>query len=139
MIILKCIGAVEDCPVNNGHIRIYLIVLGSSNLFQLIMFTLTTYANIEYRKDCFAKCLHRINFILTLFSITWVIVGSVWVWRTVSDWNDDHSLCNNALIVSAIICLVLHYLLLLLLLSCCACVCWYTAFNTKATENSLMN
>ena len=134
MIILKCIGAAEDCPVNNGHIRIYLIVQGSSNLFQLIMYTLTTCANIQDKKNFFAKSVHRGNFILTLFFITWTIVGSVWVWQSVSDWNDHRSLCNNALFISAIICLSLHYLLILLLFGCCTCVWWCTVFNTAGIQ-----
>ena len=66
-------------------------------------------------------CLGCCNLILTLFLIAWTIAGSVWMWRSLDDWQDDHYVCNSALFVSAIICLSLHYVVVLLICYCYAC------------------
>ena len=57
-----------------------------------------------------------------LFLIAWTITGSVWVWRSLGDWQDDHhALCDNSLFISAMVCVSLHYVVILLMCCCCAC------------------
>ena len=114
-------GAIEDCTIEDGHVRIYLLVQGSFNLFQLIVCTLLACAIAADKEGILAGCLLCCNGILMLFLIAWTITGSVWVWGSLGDWKDDHSLCNNALFISAIICLSLHYVVILLM--CCFCAC----------------
>ena len=114
-------GAIEDCTIEDSHVRIYLLVQGSFNLFQLIVCILSTCATAADKEGILAGCLHCFNGILMLFFIAWTITGSVWVWRSLDDWKDDHSLCNNAVFISAIVCLSLHYVVILLMCCCCAC------------------
>ena len=115
-------GAIESCNIEDGHIRAYLMVQGSFNLVQLVFCTLSACAGAADKKGALAKILNCCNALLILFLIAWTITGSVWVWKSLGDWEDDHSVCNNTLFVSAIICLVLHYVVILLLCCCCACM-----------------
>jgi len=125
-------GAVERCPIEDGHVRAYLIVQGSFNLVQMVFCTLSTCAGAADKEGVLVKLLNCLNGFLMLFLIAWTITGSVWVWKSLGDWEDDHSLCNNALFVSAIICLVLHYLVILLL--CCSCACMICVVLGSASE-----
>ena len=111
-------GAIENCTTKDGHVRIYLLVQGSFNLFQLIVWICATAAN---QKGTLAKYLHYCNGILMVFFIAWTITVSILVWKLLIDWQDDHSLCNNTLFISAMVCLSLHYVMILLMCCCCAC------------------
>ena len=83
--------------------------------------TFSICASGKAKEGVLSICLGCCNLILTLFLIAWTIAGSVWVWRSLDDWQDDHSVCNSALFISAIICLSLHYVVVLLICCCCAC------------------
>ena len=115
------LGGVSECPVEN-LIRVYLIVQGSFNLLQLTLCGMTVCANAKDKGNTLSTWLSCFNLILILFFIAWTIAGSVWVWRSLGDWQDNNLVCGNALIVSAMIFLVLHYVVLLLLCCCCTCV-----------------
>ena len=115
------VGGVSECSVEN-LIRVYLIVQGSFNLLQLTLCGLSVCASAKDKESVLSTCLSCFNLVLILFFIAWTIAGSVWVWRSLSDWQDNDSVCNSALIISAMIFLVLHYVVLLLLCCCCTCV-----------------
>ena len=115
------VGAVNECSIEN-NIRVYLIVQGCFNLVQLTLCASSICASAKDKESSLSMCLGCVNLILILFFIAWTIAGSVWVWRSLSDWQDDHSVCNNAIIISAIIFLALHYVAILLLCCCCTCL-----------------
>ena len=84
--------------------------------------TLSTCAGAADKESTLVRILNCFNGFLMLFLIAWTITGSVWVWKSLGDWEDHHSLCNNTLFVGAIICLILHYVEILLLCCCSACM-----------------
>ena len=117
---LNYVGAATKCAIDDP-INAYVIVQGIFNLLQLLLFISSTCASrTNHRKLSFALTCY--NVFLLLFLIAWTIAGSVWVWRSLDDWQNDHSVCNDAIFVSAIICVVLHYVVILLLCCCCACL-----------------
>ena len=116
-------GAVNECHGEDG-IRPYLIVQGSFNLLHMIMCTLSACTSGKDKEGILSICLACCNLILILFLIAWTIAGSVWVWRSLDNWQNDHDVCNNAMYISAIICLCLHYVVMLLICCCCACSIW---------------
>ena len=112
------VGAVVDCSVES-RIRAYVIVQGSCNFLQVIVAALSAYARAKDKESGWSICLSCVNLLFMLFLIVWTITGSVWIWGSLDDWQDDHSACNSALFVSAAICVSLHYVVVLLLCCCC--------------------
>ena len=106
----------QECPIEE-QIKTYIIVQGIFNLLQVIFSSAMGYAFAKDNEN-WSICLSICNIVLMVFLIAWTITGSVWVWKSVGDWQDDHSLCNNTLIISAMICLSLHYVLILVLCCC---------------------
>ena len=129
MLIILCtllhyIGAVNQCDTEH-NIKVYLIVQWSFNLVHMMMCTLTACTIEKDMEGCLSPiCLSCCNLILILFLIAWTIAGSVWVWRSLDDWQSDHSACNSAMFVSATICVSPHYVVLLLICCCCAYSIW---------------
>ena len=116
-------GAVNKCYGPDG-IRPYLIVQGSFNLLHMIMCTLSACTSGKDKEGILSICLTCCHLILILFLIAWTIVGSLLVWSSLDDWQYNHDLCDNAMYISAIICLCLHYVVVLLICCCCACSIW---------------
>ena len=112
-------GRSRDCPVEN-LIKTYLVVQGIFNVLQLGV-SLAMGCAFSDEKDNCGICLSICNIVLVVFLVAWTIAGSVWVWKSVGDWQNDHSMCNDALMISAMICLSLHYLVILVL-CCCAII-----------------
>lgn len=123
MHIISLLGAVNQCDTEH-NIKVYLIVQGSFNLVHMMMCTLSACVSGKDKEGVLSVCLTCCNLILILFLIAWTIAGSVWVWRSLDDWQNDHSACNSATFISATICLSLHYVVLLLICCCCACSIW---------------
>ena len=97
------------------------MVQGSFNLLHLMMCTSSACAlNQDKDCDCLSASLTCVTVTLLLFVLAWTIAGSVWVWKSLDDWQDDHAVCNNALFISAMICLSLHYVVCLPVV--CVCV-----------------
>ena len=122
--LLHYIGAVNQCDTEHS-IKVYLIVQGSLNLVHMMICTLSA-CTIGKDMDGVLSpiCLSCCNLILILFLIAWTVAGSVWVWRSLDDWQSDHSACNSATFISATICVSLHYVVLLLICCCCAWSIW---------------
>ena len=95
------------------------MVQGSFNLLHLMMCTSSACA-VKKDKENLSIGLTCVTVTLLLFVLAWTIAGSVWVWKSLDDWQDDHAVCNNALFISAIICLSLHYVVCLPVV--CVCV-----------------
>jgi len=127
-------GAAPSCHLDDNHIKIYLIVQGSSNLAQLVLCALLICASMRDKDSILGACLCCCNLIFTLFLIGWTITGSVWVWKSLDNWQDDHSRCNNALFISAMICLSLHYVVIMLIYCCCACILCIIMCNREKYE-----
>ena len=108
----------QECPIEE-LIKTYVIVQGIFNLIQVIFFSAMGCAFSKDNEN-WSICLSICNIVLAVFLLAWTITGSVWVWKSVGDWQDDHSVCNNTLIISAMVCLSLHYLLIIV--ACCCCV-----------------
>ena len=121
---LYFVGAAVECSVES-RIRAYVIVQGSCNFLQVIVATIVVYIRAkDDKKSILSICLSYLNLLfmifLMLFLIIWTIFGSIWVWGSLSDWQDDHSACNSTLYISAAICVSLHYVVVPLFL-CCYC------------------
>ena len=93
----------------------------SFNLLHLILCILSVCASAKDKEGILSICLNCCNLIFILFLIAWMIAGSVWVWRSLDDWQNDHHKCSDALFISATICVSLYYVVMLLLCCCCAC------------------
>lgn len=127
-------GAVPKCPIEDDHIKIYLIVQGSFNLVQLALCAVSVCVGIKDKDSILNTFLSCCNLIFTLFLIGWTITGSVWVWKSLDKWQDHHSVCNNTLFISAMICLSLHYVVIMLVCCCCTCMICQVCNREKKYE-----
>ena len=116
--------------MTNSHgkidlIKLCLIVQGSFNLLQMMLCTLSTCVSAcwEDRKGI-SLSVSFYNILLILFLFGWTIAGSVWVWDSLVDWPNDHYLCDDAVFVSAVVCVSLYYVKILLVCCCCAYSIW---------------
>ena len=123
-------GAVAECSVES-RIRAYVIVQGSCNFVQLIVSAVSVYIGAKDKESSWVGILSCCNVIFIVFMVIWTLVGSAWVWGSLGDWQDDHSVCNNALFISATICVSLHYVVVLLLCCCCSCVLCIKCCNSE--------
>ena len=123
-------GAVAECSVES-RIRAYVIVQGSCNIVQVIITALSLYSNSKDKESLWTLGLNCSNLLLIVFLFIWTIAGSAWVWGSLDDWEDDHSVCNNALFISAATFLSLHYVVVLLLCCSCTCAICYKCCNSE--------
>jgi len=123
-------GAVPSCPINDNHIKIYLIVQGSSNLAQLVLCGLSVCVSMRDKDYILSTCLCCCNLIFMLFLIGWTIIGSLWVWNSL----DYDSRCSDAIFISAIICLSLHYAVIMLVCRCCTRILCHIMCNCEKYE-----
>ena len=114
------VGLTNECSVEDLVI-VYFVVQGCFNLLQLTLYASSICARAKDKESTLSTCLTCCNLILILFFITWTIAASAWVLRSLDDWVDDFSQCNNSLYNSTLIFLALHYVVILLL--CCHCTC----------------
>jgi len=121
-------GAVAECPTAD-RIRIYVIVQGSFNLVYLMLCGFSACAHSKDKKSCLSVSLSCCNLLMAVLLVVWTIFGTVWVWRTLEEWKDDDSACSGALIISAVVCLSLHYVVVLLLCCLYCGICFYYVSN----------
>lgn len=129
---LNFAGVVAKC---SGSAKTYVIVQGAFNLFELIIFTTLSCALIHVKdnKSILTNIIYICNWISVCFLILWPFTGFFLVAVALFDWLDDHSKCNDALIISAIIYLLLHHLLMWQLV----CRSLHAGCKRKGTENWL--
>lgn len=112
----------NKCP-EEEKIKFYAIVQGSLSLAYMILCGLSACAYCYNKKSRFIISLFgSCNIIFLCLLAIWAIIGSVWVWKILDEWENDHSVCNGALFISAMISLSFHYILIMLL-CCCFCFC----------------
>ena len=116
-LLCHCAGLLLDCP----YINIYAIVQGILNLFFVVLFGVTVILD-KWFYEFYESKLPYISVVFDfalMFSIVWIMIGSVWIWTHVAGLDDDQSQCNNVLFVGATTYLCFHYLAFVLI--CCNC------------------
>ena len=121
-------GAVEPCAAGVGAAGLYLMVQGGFNLFHLILCILAACA-AAIDEEVLERILSVRHILFGSFLLSWTICGSVFVFSAV---DDNDSQCNDVLWISALICLLFHYLLIFLLCSCYFC---YKCIKFYASED----
>ncbi|XP_065885268.1 uncharacterized protein [Dysidea avara] len=113
-------GLLLDCPTED-NINTYAVVQGILNLGFVVLFGVTTVLDKWFYEFYESKLPYiSVFFDLALvFSIAWMVLGSVWIWGSLLGWDDDHSQCNNALFIGATTYLCFHYLSFMII--CCNC------------------
>ena len=117
-------GIIADkCPVEDNIDR-YLIVQGILNLLYLISCGCSGCACSHDKNSCLAISLCcGCNTVFVCLIVAWTVFGSILVWRSLDEWLHDHSVCDSALFISAMVCVLLHYMILSILTCCCFCCC----------------
>jgi len=115
------VGLLLHCP-SADSINAYAIVQGILNLFFVGLFGVTIVLD-KWFYEFYESKLPYIGAIFDfalMFSIAWMVFGSVWVWGALFGWWDDEWECHNALFIGAIIFLCFQYMSFMIL--CCNCL-----------------
>ena len=128
-------GIIADkCPIEDNIDR-YLIAQGIISLLYLISCGCSICAYSRDKDSCLTVSLCcGCNTIFVILTIGWTVFGSVWVWRSLDDWLHDHSLCDSVLFISAMICVLCHYITLAMLTCYCCCCCCIPKLYSQLTE-----
>ena len=141
---VSCITGVKyinDCP-KQRNVPVYLLVGG---WFGLLKIAATVWSSIQGRRhedaDVFydghggygatgSRTFRAMNTLLTLFLLTWLVLGSLWVW---SEWepryeqllHEPSNWCDRTVYMSAVYQLVACYVFLGIIFLCWICLTVY--------------
>ena len=93
----------DECDNLESNISLYLIVQGILSLVYAVTcgFGCCFLANFRKISSWIVFTIAIINTGLTMLSLVWTVIGSIWVWNNWEDWDDNNKLCTDEIYITA--------------------------------------